>query len=291
MGYDNLSPAQGHQALSDIDIIRNNCNELRKFEASLSTSPPSNPVGGQFWWTTDTTSLYQRNQANTAWIYLWSEADLPANESGVTAHINNNITASVAVHGIKQGSGNGFDADKLDGLEASAFLAGSHAAVTSGIHGSGSSILLHLPSNVPILIIASTAPTGWTQVTSYNDKVIRIVSGAGGGQGGSWTISGLATEAAHTHPTPIHSHWLALKGSTLQSVMSDEMVGDSEAAGVWRGLGNQTTGGPGDWFRPRYGYTETSGNGTTGASSAHNHASDASWRPLYLDVIAVTKNA
>jgi hypothetical protein len=31
---------------------------------------------------------------------------------------------------------------------------------------------------------ASAAPAGWTQVTSQNDKVLRVVSGTGGGTGG-----------------------------------------------------------------------------------------------------------
>lgn len=137
MAYDNNSPAQGHQALSDIDIIRNNTNELRKFEASASTAPPSNPVAGQFWWTTDTKTLYQRKQDNSAWDYIWSETDRPAKSSDLSTHIANNITNAVAVHGIKQGSGNGFDADKLDGYEASAFLGASHAQASSGVHGVG----------------------------------------------------------------------------------------------------------------------------------------------------------
>jgi len=36
-------------------------------------------------------------------------------QSKVDTHANKNITGSTAVHGIKQGDGNGLDADKLDG--------------------------------------------------------------------------------------------------------------------------------------------------------------------------------
>jgi hypothetical protein len=126
MAFDKLSPAQGHQALTDIDTIRANILELRKFEASAEASPPSNPDPGMFWWTTDTTKMYQRNQANTQWLYRWSEDDPPAKDSDLTTHKNSNITAAVTVHGIRQGAGNGFDADKLDGQHSSAFAAAGH---------------------------------------------------------------------------------------------------------------------------------------------------------------------
>jgi hypothetical protein len=58
-------------------------------------------------------------------------------ESGVSstlvarlnAHENRDVTASVAVHGIKQGSGNGFDADTVDGQHYAGILTGAVAAM------------------------------------------------------------------------------------------------------------------------------------------------------------------
>ncbi|KKU25669.1 MAG: hypothetical protein UX37_C0016G0013 [Microgenomates group bacterium GW2011_GWA2_46_16] len=154
MSYDDTSPAQGHQALSDVEIIRNNTNELRKFEASAEASPPSNPVAGQFWWTTDTKKLYQRNQANDTWLLLWFEnasgygpawyypTATDSSDRNLKTHLEKNITAAIAVHGIKQGSGNNFDADKLDGYEASDFVGASHIQATSGVHGVGAGVIV-----------------------------------------------------------------------------------------------------------------------------------------------------
>lgn len=54
--------------------------------------------------------------------------------SGVQSHIQAAITSSNAVHNIKQGSGNGFDADTVDGLHAAAFdVAGAAAAVSASL--------------------------------------------------------------------------------------------------------------------------------------------------------------
>jgi hypothetical protein len=38
-----------------------------------------------------------------------------------------------------------------------------------------------IPSGTPMLFFQAAAPTGWTQVTSYNNYTLRIVSGTGGG--------------------------------------------------------------------------------------------------------------
>ena len=42
-----------------------------------------------------------------------------------------------------------------------------------------------VPSGATMLFYQSSAPTGWTQVTSQNNKALRVVSGSGGGTGGS----------------------------------------------------------------------------------------------------------
>jgi len=65
----------------------------------------------------------------------------------------------------------------------------------------------------------SAAPTGWTKSTAQNDKALRVVSGSGGGTGGSHNLSSPPstahthtggshshTSAAHTHGQPSHTH-------------------------------------------------------------------------------------
>lgn len=49
------------------------------------------------------------------------------------------------------------------------------------------------------------APVGWTQITTQNDKALRVVSGVGGGSGGVHDLSS-PPSIAHIHTGPSHSH-------------------------------------------------------------------------------------
>lgn len=65
-----------------------------------------------------------------------------------------------------------------------------------------------IPNGTRSIFYQSSAPTGYTQVTSVNDRVLRVVSGSGGGSGGSWTITGLTSEEhiLTVDEMPAHSH-------------------------------------------------------------------------------------
>ena len=113
----------------------------------------------------------------------------------------------------------------------------------------------------------SAAPTGWTQDTSVNDRVIRLTSGTGGGTGGTWSLTGITT-GGHTLTTaemPSHRH---------TSYGSQNLcIGGCEAGQL-----------------PIYNIN--SSTGYTGSNQPHSHplSSDNSWRPSYLDCIMCTKN-
>lgn len=64
-------------------------------------------------------------------------------------------------------------------------------------------------SGKKFILFESTCPAGWTQITTQNDKALRIVSGAGGGSGGTRALSSSTTGdhtltaaqmPSHTHP-------------------------------------------------------------------------------------------
>ena len=42
-----------------------------------------------------------------------------------------------------------------------------------------------MPAGTTCLFYQAAAPTGWTKITTQNDKALRVVSGSGGGTGGS----------------------------------------------------------------------------------------------------------
>lgn len=73
------------------------------------------------------------------------ETVLDSTASTLAAHVASNITSTTAVHGIKQGSGNGFDADTVDTFNASYLLArgnqtGVQPPATISPQGAGSTL-------------------------------------------------------------------------------------------------------------------------------------------------------
>ena len=71
---------------------------------------------------------------------------------------------------------------------------------TSGTAATGG----EFPSNTVLLFYQASAPTGWTQVTTQNDKALRVVSGTGGGSGGSTNFTSVFT--SKSVPLQQHSH-------------------------------------------------------------------------------------
>lgn len=112
------------------------------------------------------------------------------------------------------------------------------------------------PAGTRLLFDNDTAPPGWvrdTTAATYNDRVVRIVTGARAA-GGSWTITGI-TAAGHTH-TLDHTHTIG-----TQLVVQ---------GGAGLGLAAPITDGP---------------NTTATSSATAAVSSDGLWRPLHRDVI------
>jgi hypothetical protein len=155
-------------------------------------------------------------------------------------------------------------------------------------HGSGIWVLNNLQkrtvgeftsgSGVQMLFAMPAAPSGWVQSSAWHDRLIRVVSHAGTGAGGQWAIFGLSGETAnHTHNVTVSG---SVSGSTSNATSPGQLVesgNDSNVAAV-----------------STHGHTYSAGFGpyvfgSTGASNAHTHVSDGSWRPAYGDVIMCIK--
>ena len=65
---------------------------------------------------------------------------------------------------------------------ATAIVFNDATVQTTAFTGSGSAVI---PTGTVMLFFQAAAPTGWTQVTTQNDKALRVVSGTGAGTGGS----------------------------------------------------------------------------------------------------------
>tara|TARA_R110000822_G_scaffold97582_3_gene221414 strand:+ start:2083 stop:2721 length:639 start_codon:yes stop_codon:yes gene_type:complete len=126
----------------------------------------------------------------------------------------------------------------------------------------------------------ASAPTGWTQITTHNDKILRVVSTAGGGSGG--TDSPISYTGTHTHTTAGHTLTIA------------EMPAHTHPTQVISGTNTDA----GNYIRANDAGSLRSGNEsnstTTGGGGSHNHGATDSggstFTPKYINMIIASKN-
>lgn len=105
-------------------------------------------------------------------------------------------------------------------------------------------------SGTVMVFYQAAAPTGWSEVVTHNDKAIRIVSGAGGGNGGtvafetafaSQAVSGTNTGHAITiAQMPVHSHGIKKQAGAVSS--SNTSAHFSNGTPVLTGTGTENAG-------------------------------------------------
>jgi hypothetical protein len=158
--------------------------------------------------------------------------------------------------------------------------------------GSANITITEFDTGTAILFYQASAPTGWTKSTTHNNKALRVVSGDGGGSGGSMEFTSVFTTR-----TPSGSVSGTNSGGSVaaHALTVEEMPHHSHGThhhpngpGTLTGTGLQMTGGGG-----------TDG---TGGGQAHSHGfTNPSWTGSftgiamdfavqYIDVIICTKN-
>ena len=149
-----------------------------------------------------------------------------------------------------------------------------------------------IAQNTKTFFYQASAPSGWTQTTTLNDKMIRLVSSVGAGIGGAWAITGhnlaatvlsaaqmpshqhtgtTTTDGAHTHTVSRYAYtgpYVRMRGAFFAQTLSNMTV---DAAGA---------------------HSHTSTTSSIGNNQGHSHTltHDGNWRPAYIDIIACTKN-
>jgi hypothetical protein len=63
-----------------------------------------------------------------------------------------------------------------------------------------------IPAGTTMLFYQSAAPTGWTKLTTQNNKALRVVSDTGGGTGGGKSATFTSVFSKRTVPLPRHNH-------------------------------------------------------------------------------------
>jgi hypothetical protein len=171
-----------------------------------------------------------------------------------------------------------------------------------------------IPAGTTMLFYQAAAPTGWTQVTTQNNKALRVVSGTGGGTGGT-----VAFTTAFASQTPAGT----VGATTLTSAQIPGHTHDGSSIGVSTtstlsgdiGLRAPNTTGPsGPFTRVNVGLYFVNGasyntsrtsmdanhahslsgsTGSTGGGGSHDHTFTGTAIDLavqYVDVIIATKN-
>lgn len=163
------------------------------------------------------------------------------------------------------------------------------------------------PTGSAWIFYQTSAPTGWTKSTAHNDKALRIVSGSGGGSGGTNSFSSMMRDIGitgsfsiptnSTGPTtlstqqlPVHSHPNGGGSIGLNAVPA---IFNPDGAFVgWNGGDVSRAGG---WTRTSPNTGDT--NPTASRGQVHNHPFSATTsvpsQPIniavqYIDVIVCT---
>ncbi len=171
-----------------------------------------------------------------------------------------------------------------------------------------------VPAGTRAIFDQDTAPLGWTRDTdaTLNDRLIRLVSGSRGPNGGSWTVTGLTTDqqgahthtlSGHTHSMQGHTHGIAEGGTHTHTFTNsgpssvhyaggpefEFAFGDHTHSGTTSADGSHAHGGA--TGAPNVGNTGTPSTDQTSTAGQHNHSvgSDGSWRPLHRDMIVCVK--
>ena len=136
------------------------------------------------------------------------------------------------------------------------------------------SYLPSIPSGSTIAFFQAAAPLGYTQITTHNNKMLRVVSGTGGGSGGSdspilnnkvtphvHTFTTGSESADHAHPYTIPNAATASYGAGVLSAVPSVTAANTSGAG-----------------------TAHHHDGTTDANAGSN------WTPMYINMILCQKD-
>ena len=87
---------------------------------------------------------------------------------------------------------------------------------------------VNFETGVRMIFAQASAPSGWTQVTDYDDYALRIVSGTGADTRGT---KGLATSFSHEHTIPDHQHVVGAHTHSLASEWQTNGTGSNTVSG------------------------------------------------------------
>lgn len=161
------------------------------------------------------------------------------------------------------------------------------------------------PQSTVWIFYQAAAPTGWTKSTTHDNKALRVVSGTGGGSGGTNSFSSMMTSSYFNYagnisggdPTGLHpltvaqipAHTHTLPGENYALSGNPTVSNPDGSFNSWGGgdVGRPAPGGTGSWVR------SSPASGATGSGTGHQHPISAtapisvpiSLAVQYMDVI------
>lgn len=156
--------------------------------------------------------------------------------------------------------------------------------------------VMNFAAGTRIVFAQDTAPLGWVQDTTVNDRVLTVTSGVGNADGGAWAISGLtvAGTAITVGQLPAHGH--SVSGSTNTAGAHAHAVGDAVLSAAGGGSGLRTYSGVGTTANSTtngdHSHTVTGTAANTGSNETHTHgiSHDGAWRPAFRSTIICSKS-
>jgi hypothetical protein len=156
---------------------------------------------------------------------------------------------------------------------------GTFVRSVNGVNADATGNVNTFPSGTKMLFNQAAAPTGWTKQTSVNDAALRVVSGNGGGTGGSENFS-----------TAFAGKTVSISGKSGATTLTVAQMPSHSHSMQWLGqMQNGVT-----WWGRVGGPSETQNTHNTGGSGSHTHSISGSatvnLAVKYTDVIICAKN-
>ena len=189
---------------------KNYGNSHTIFDASASTSPEGgavNNTNSQVVWSSTYPTLMGWNGTNTYGVRVDSARIADTATSLVSLTVNQ--TSYSCTNPITTATGNTINIASTSNAYATRYIQTTAPASpcdgdiwydTSGTVATGG----EFSSGTVLLFYQTSAPTGWSQVMTHNDKALRVVTGTGGGSGGSTAFTSVF--ASRTVPLVNHNH-------------------------------------------------------------------------------------
>jgi hypothetical protein len=201
-----------------------------------------------------------------------------------TQRINTNRIANNAITTVKISENSIETTDIVD------------SAVTAAKIGSG----ILIPAGTAMLFVQSTAPTGWTKLTTHDNKALRVVSGSASSGGntaftsvfasrtpagsvsGTNSGGGVSDSGMTTGQLASHAHTEQLMSSTATMTATGTRIGGS-GSGATNRTATSPTQASGSGEAHGHGFTQPSWSGTFTGNALD-------FAVQYVDVIIATKD-